>query len=196
MTKANEITQWLKRARNGDAEAEAELLAYVYPNLKRIAASRLRSETPGHGLQVTELVNEAYVRVFGSNTPVDWQNRAHFFAVIAQAVRNILVDHARRRQRGGHVSVALDDGMDARPAPEGLANIEVVALDEALRQFESIDARAARVVLLRFFGGLTLEEAAEVLSVSVVTVKRDWAFAKSWLFDQLKPGARPSPSSQ
>jgi len=190
MAKAGEITEWLKRVKNGDAEAEAELLTQVYPDLKRIAANRLRRETPGHGLQVTELVNEAYMRIFGSGTPVDWQNRAHFFAVIAQQVRNILVDQARRRHRGGHVSVALEEAPPGLPIVADVSSgVEVLALDEALQRLETIDGRAARVVVLRFFGGLTLEETAEVLGVNVVTVKRDWAFAKSWLFAQLNPTA-------
>ncbi|MEK7834069.1 MAG: ECF-type sigma factor [Acidobacteriota bacterium] len=186
MATAGEITELLKRVRNGDAIAESELLNRVYPDLKRIAASRLRGWKPD-GMQATELVNEVYLRVFGSDTPVDWQNRAHFFAVIAQQVRNILVDHARKRRKGGHLSVELDDSVGNMPAPNGPADIEITALDEALQRLESIDGRAARVVLLRYFGGLTLDEVAEVLNLNISTIKRDWTFAKSWLFDQLKP---------
>jgi len=196
MTTPGEVTKLLKRVGNGDQEAAELLLSLVHPELKRIAAKWLRREQRGHGIQTTELVNEAYLRVFGSATPVDWQDRMHFFAVIAQHVRYILVDHARRRRKGGHVSVTLDDAMHERPAPNNPANVKVTALDEALRRLEAIDARAARVVVLRFFGGLTVEEVAEVLHVNVATVKRDWAFAKSWLFDQLKPGAQAPLTAQ
>lgn len=192
MVAAGEVTELLKRIRNGEEEAAARLMSLVYPDLKRIAANRLRLEQARHGLQTTDLVNEAYLRIFGSGTPVDWEDRAHFFAVVAQQVRHILVDQARKRQRGGHISVALDDSVGQKPAPNHLANVEITALDEALQRLEKIDARAARVVLLRFFGGLTLEEAAEVLRINVATVKRDWKFAKSWLFDQLKSGGTES----
>lgn len=183
---ADEITQMLKRARDGDAAAEAELVAHVYPDLRRIAASRLRRETPGHGLQVTELVNEVYVRIFGSATPVDRQNRAHFSAVVAQQVRHILVDYARKRHKGGHVSIELNEAVGQPSGSNDSNQVDVAALDEVLQRLEAIDGRAARGVVLRFFGGLTLEEAAAVLGVNVATVKRDWAFAKSWLFDQLR----------
>lgn len=181
-----EITELLRRVRQGDTDAEGELLNRVYPDLKRIAASRLRGWKSG-GMQATELVNEVYLRVFGSETPVNWQNRAHFFAVIAQQVKNTLIDQARKRSKGNHVSVALDDSVSDKPSPNGPVDVEITALDEALRRLESIDARAARVVLLRYFGGLTLEEIAEVLSLNISTIKRDWTFAKTWLFDQLKP---------
>lgn len=186
METAVEITKLLKRVRAGDESAEAELLNHVYPELKRIATSRLRAWKSG-GMQATELVNEVYLRVFGSDTSVDWQNRAHFFAVIAQQVRNTLVDQARKRHKGGHLSVELDDSVGNMPSPNGPADIEITALDEALQRLESIDRRAARVVLLRYFGGLSLEEVAEVLNLNISTIKRDWTFAKSWLFDQLKP---------
>lgn len=182
---AGEITELLKRVRSGDAEAEEELLARVYPDLKRLAAGKLRGWKSG-SLQTTELVNEVYLRIFGSETPVDWQSRAHFFAVVARQVRFILVEQARKRRSGGHLSVELDDALLNRAAP-GSLSLEIVELDEALQRLEAVDARAARVVLLRYFGGLTLEEVAEVLSLNISTIKRDWTFAKSWLFDHLKP---------
>lgn len=185
MAIAGEITELLQRVRNGDAEAEEALLKRVYPDLKRLAASKLRGWKSG-GLQATELVNEAYLRIFGSETPVDWQNRAHFFAVVAQQVRFVLLDQARKRSSGGHLSVELDNSLrDKIATPPPL--FEITALDEALQRLESVDARAARVVVLRYFGGLTLEEVAEVLNLNISTIKRDWTFAKSWLFDQLKP---------
>lgn len=192
MAKAGEVTQLLKRVRSGEHEAAEQLMLLVYPDLKKIAANRLRLEKAGHGFQTTDLVNEAYLRIFGSATPVDWEDRAHFFAVVAQQVRNILVDRARKRHRGGHVSVAIDDAVSQKPAPGNLTDIEITALDEALRRLETLDERAAKVVLLRYFGGLTLEETALVLRINPATVKRDWAFAKSWLFDQLKSGGGQS----
>lgn len=188
MPNAGEVTRLLKRVKIGEQEAVDQLMLLVYPDLKRIAANRLRQEQAGHGFQTTDLVNEVYLRIFGSATAVDWESRAHFFAVVAQQVRNILVDRARKRHKGGHVSVALDDSANQIPLPANLPHIEITALDEALQRLEALDERSARVVLLRFFGGLTLEETALVLRVNPATVKRDWAFAKSWLYDQLNSG--------
>lgn len=186
MAKTGEITELLKQIRNGEQEAAARLLSLVYPDLKRIAAKRLRQEPAGHGWQTTELVNEAYLRVFGSKTPVEWQDRVHFFAVIAQQVRFIIVDQARKRRRGNHLSASLEEAFEVADSAQ---NVEIMALDEALTRLEAIDQRAARVVELRFFGGLTLEETAEALGVNAATVKRDWVYAKSWLFAQLNPAA-------
>ncbi|HMV50466.1 MAG TPA: ECF-type sigma factor [Blastocatellia bacterium] len=179
-----EITELLKRAQMGDTAAESELLSRVYPTLKRLAAGKLRDWKSG-GLQATELVNEAYLKIFNSETPVDWQNRAHFFAVVAQQVRFVLLDEARKRRSGDHVSVELDDSLRDKIASPVL--VEITALNEALQGLESVDARAARVVVLRYFGGLTLEEVAEVLRLNISTIKRDWTFARSYLFNQLRP---------
>jgi RNA polymerase sigma factor (TIGR02999 family) len=187
-----EITRLLKRVKNGDADAEVELLALVYPELKRIAASRLRRESSRDGLQTTELVNEAYLRVFGAEAQVDWQNRAHFFAVIAQKVRFILVDHARKRRSGGHVSVELDDSLRSIPAPEKMNHADIADIDLALQEFEKLYPRPARVVELRYFVGMTMEEIAEVMDVNITSVKRYWNFARSWLYDKLKSGG-PAP---
>lgn len=183
MADNHEITQLLHRITDGDTEAEAELLARVYPDLKRIAAKHLRREKTGHKFQVTELVNEAYVRIFGSSTPVLWKDRVHFFAVVAQQVRFILVDQARKRRSGDHLSVALDEAEYDQASADAP---EITALDDALQELERIDPRAARVVVFRYFGGLTLEEVASALSKDISTVKRDWTFAKSWLYDQLR----------
>ncbi|MDX2033604.1 MAG: ECF-type sigma factor [Blastocatellia bacterium] len=189
----HEITTLLMRVKKGDAAAEAELLERVYPELKRIAARRLRQDGARNGLQTTELVNEAYLRVFGAETPVDWQGRVHFFAVIAQKVRFILVDHARKRHSGGHVTVELDDSMNERAAPDD--GIEILALNEALERLAEEYPRQARVVELRYFGGMTLEEIADELALNITTIKRDWTFAKSWLYDRMSPAAANEPGA-
>jgi RNA polymerase sigma factor (TIGR02999 family) len=184
---SHQLTLLLHQVGGGDKEAVEKLISIVYPELRRIAANRLRSERSGHTLQPTALVNEVYLRLFGSE-PIAWQNRAHFFAVVAKQMRFILVDHARRRNKDGAFALTLEghEGADLwRLAVQ--TDEEMIALDEALRRLEEIDARAAQGVELRFFGGLTLQEAAEVLRVDVATVKRDWVFARSWLYKQLGP---------
>jgi RNA polymerase sigma-70 factor, ECF subfamily len=182
----SDLSLLLRRVSDGDAEAVNELIPVAYAELRRIAANRLRAERAGHTLQPTALVNEAFLRLFGQQA-VAWQNRAHFFAVAARQMRFILVDYARHRQKGGGMAVSLD-GL------EGIAGVasvqtdeDLVALDEALGKLEAIDPQAARGVELRFFGGLTLEEVAAVQKINVATVKRDWVFAKSWLYSQLAP---------
>ncbi len=181
-----DITLLLQRVSRGDAGATDELVAVAYPELRRIAAQRLRRERPDHTLQPTALVNEVFVRLLGEQAAISWQNRAHFFAVMSQKMRFLLVDHARHKHRGDHVSVTLDDVT----GPEALGisvqtDENLVALDEALSRLQEIDPRAAQAVELRFFGGLTIKETAEVLNVDAATVKRDWVFAKSYLYDQL-----------
>lgn len=185
------ITTLLGRLREGDTAARDRLLDLLYPELRRIAAYYLRSERKGHTLQPTALVNEAYLRLLGGQ-PVEWQDRAHFIAVLARQMRRVLVDHARgirADKRGGDaVKVALDEA-------QGVASVEhdVVAIDEALAELEREDSRASRVVELRFFGGLTEHEIAQVLGISVATVKRDWTFAKAWLLSYLE-GSEGAPS--
>jgi RNA polymerase sigma factor (TIGR02999 family) len=186
---SHQLTLLLQQVGGGDKEAVEKLISIVYPELRRIAANRLRSERSGHTLQPTALVNEVYLRLFGSE-PIAWQNRAHFFAVVAKQMRFILVDHARRRNKDGAFALTLEghEGADLwRLALQ--TDEEMIALDEALQQLEAIDARAAQGVELRFFGGLTLQEAAEVQRVDVATVKRDWIFARSWLYKRLGPAA-------
>jgi RNA polymerase sigma-70 factor, ECF subfamily len=185
------LTVLLAELRQGDAAARDELLAVVYPELRRIAAHYMRQERPEHTLHTTALVNEAYVRLFGRDA--DWKNRAHFFAAVAREMRHILVDHARARnaQKRPNPRVALSLSDAALTAPE--PSEDVVALDEALTRLESVDPRASRVVELRYFTGLTEPEAAEALGISTSTLKRDWQFAKAWLFDQLRPDD-PAPS--
>jgi len=181
---AQQVTQLLLRWRAGDPHAVDELMPLVYGELRRLAARHMRGERAGHTLQTSALVNEAYLRLAGRDE-VRWQDRAHFFAVAAQAMRRVLVDHARRRgnqKRGGGVrKVALDEALavsDERAA-------EVVALDEALARLAEIAPRQSRLVELRFFGGLSVEETAEVLGVSPGTVMRDWTFAKAWLLKEI-----------
>ena len=185
-TNSQEITLILERVSRGEAGATDELIAVAYLELHRIAAQRLRRERPDHTLQPTALVNEVFLRLLGDKTKVSWQNRAHFFAAMSQKMRHLLVDHARHKNRGEHISVTIDDV----EGPEALGIVvqtdeNLVALDEALTRLQEIDARAAHTVELRFFGGLTIQETAEVLNIDPATVKRDWVFAKSSLYDQV-----------
>ena len=178
--------------RQGNQAAFEELIPLVYDELRRLAHRQLRGERPNHTLQTAELVHETYLRLVDSSR-VNWQNRVHFLAVAAQAMRRILVDAARARQslkRGGELTrVALDADLTIASAP----HVDVVALDDALDTLAGADPRRSRVVELRFFGGLSVDETAEVLSVSPETVMRDWKVAKAWLFRQLN-SANPSAS--
>jgi RNA polymerase sigma factor (TIGR02999 family) len=184
-----DITGLLDDWGRGDPHALDRLLPLVYAELRRVAARQLRRERDGHSLQPTALVHEAYLRLVDQRQ-VHWQNRAHFFAVSAQVMRRILVDHARRRKaakRGNEVErVVLDDDV-AAPQPD---EISVLALDHALARLESVDPALARIVELRAFGGLTIDEAAHVLKVSPSTAKRDWRTAKAWLVRELGAEAR------
>ena len=177
---ASETTQLLRAWAGGDRGALQQLTPRVYRMLRRIAGHHLRNERAGESLQATALVHEAYLELIDI-TNIDWQHRAHFFAVSAQIMRRILLDRARRRvtaKRGGDAGrVNLDD----LPDLGGSRARELIALDDALNALADMDARKARVVELRFFGGLSIEETAEVLSVSPETVMRDWKFARSWL---------------
>jgi RNA polymerase sigma factor (TIGR02999 family) len=181
----SEITALLDRWRAGDAEAANQLAELVYGDLHRLAAREMRRERGEHTLQTTAVLHEAYLRIFRPG-PVEWKDRAHFFAVAAQQLRRVLVDHARRsksEKRGGNaVKFSLLDSDVA--APVGL-DARLLALNEVLTRLEGLDPRAAKVVELRYFGGLTEAEAADVLGISVPTLKRDWDFAKTWLAAQL-----------
>ena len=179
-----EVTEMLVAWSNGDESALERLVPLVHDELHRLAHRFMNQERPGHMLQTTALVNEAYLRLVDSSR-VRWQNRAHFFAVSAQLMRRILVDFARSRnylKRGGNaVQVSLDKVLAFTPEQDP----DVVALDEALNVLAAIDERKSRVVELRFFGGLNIDETAEVLKVSPETVMRDWRLAKVWLLRQL-----------
>lgn len=178
------VSQLVEDASHGKAEAMAELLPVVYHELRRVAAGYLRRERPGQTLQATALVHEAYLRLLREQH-VSWQNRAHFCAIAANSMRQILVERARARNAakrgGGFQRITLDDAL----APADAAGVDVEALDEALARLAKLDADQARLVELRYFGGLTIEETAEVLDVSPATVKRSWTVAKAWLKKEL-----------
>jgi RNA polymerase sigma factor (TIGR02999 family) len=185
-----EVTVLLGRWRNGDREALDSLIPLVYDELRRIAQHYLRNERQEHTLQSTALVHEAYVRLIRQDLP-QWQNRAHFFAVAAQLMRQILVDHARafraEKRGGGAYRLALDEAeQDARPI-----DIDIVALDDALNTLSLMDPQQGKVVELKFFGGLSIEDTAEVLGVSASTVKRDWITARAWLHRELDRSSAP-----
>ncbi len=180
----HEVTQLLKAWTAGDQSALDKLAPLVYEQLHRLAQHYMAGQRPGHTLQTTALVNEVYLRLVDCGQ-VNWQDRAHFFAVSAQLMRRILIDFARSRgyqKRGGglfHISLEDAPSVCSEPDPD------IVALDDALKELAKVDDRKSRVVELRFFGGLSVEETAEVLRVSVETVGRDWKMAKMWLLQEL-----------
>ena len=178
------VTQLLQQWSHGDDSALAELTPLVYEELRRLAHHYMEGERPDHTLQTTALVNEAYLRL-ADQTASNWQSRAHFFAVAARAMRQILVSYARSnraQKRGGGVArIELDESAILSPEQSK----EIVDLHEALERLGTLDSRKARVVELKYFGGLNYEEIAEVMKVSTVTVRRDWVFAKAWLYDEL-----------
>jgi RNA polymerase sigma-70 factor (ECF subfamily) len=185
-----DITQLLTELRGGNRAAEAELVSLVYAQLKRIAARQLRLEKPGRTLGATALVHEAYLRLVRQE--ISWHDRAHFFALAAQAMRRILVDHARARastKRGG-IREKLELDQVALYMPERPATLLV--LDEALQRLAGLDPRQSSIVEMRFFGGLTEDEIAEVIGVSTRTVKREWTMAKAWLYAELRDAILPN----
>jgi len=181
VTREAGITELLMAWSDGNREALDDLMPLVYADLRRVAAGYMRRENEGHALQPTALVHEAYVRLIDQNR-VKWRNRAHFFGVAAGMMRRILVDHARRRiadKRGGRVGpVTLDAEQVAADSPTA---IDVLALHDSLERLARFDAQQERIVELRYFGGLTIEEAAEVIGISRATVVREWTIAKAWL---------------
>jgi RNA polymerase sigma factor (TIGR02999 family) len=185
MSSTKEITQLLIDWSNGNATALDDLMPLVEGELRRIAANCMRRENPGHTLQTTALVNEAYLKLV-DQTRARWQNRAHFFAIAARVMRRILLDHARTQRRakrgGGAIHVELD-GIIALTTEK---SDELFALDEALSRLASFDPVKSKIVEMRYFGGLTVEETAEVLQVAQVTVMRHWSLAKSWLRRELR----------
>ena len=185
---SREVTQLLVEWSNGDKAALEKLLPLVSDELRRLARRYMRKEGPDHTLQTSALVNEAYLRLVDQKR-VRWQNRAHFFGIAAQLMRRILIDHARRyryaKRGGGALRVTLDEA--AIVSEERAA--ELLALDQALEQLAAMDARKGRIVELRFFGGLNLEETAEVLGISSPTVQREWRAAKAWLHSTLRAAA-------
>jgi RNA polymerase sigma factor (TIGR02999 family) len=192
-TTASDVTRLLRRWQQGDQEATEELLPLIYGELRRIARRHLRHERQGHTLEATALVHEVYLRLNGGGE-MHWNDRVHFYAVAANMMRRVLVDHARTRdaaKRGGLlVKVSLDEAQD----PHDLRDLTVesgpdlVALDDALKSLEALDPRKSRIVELRFFGGLTLDETAAVLAVSVPTVVKETRLARAWLHGQIAAG--------
>ena len=182
-----DVTRLLKAWTNGDASAQARLIPLVYNELRNLARYYRHKMGPRETLQTTALVHEAYVRLVGIDN-VDWRDRVHFFAVSAQLMRRILVDSARSRgavKRGGGTQWAAQLNPDEVPAPDSIRAAELVELDDALTSLSQLDPRRARVVELRVFGGLTMEEAAEVLGLSPQSVRRDWKLAKAWLLREM-----------
>ena len=181
---SHEVTQLLIQWSNGDKAALDKLMPLIYRELRQLARHYMSRERPGHTLQTTALVNEAYMRLV-NRKGVHWQNRAHFFAIAAQLMRSILVDHARShayaKRGGGAHKIALDDAM----AVSQQRAADVVALDDALKRLAEIDPQQSRIVELKFFGGLTIEETAEVLGLSPATIKREWSTAKAWLYHEV-----------
>ena len=183
----DDVSALLRAWSDGDQDALDKLTPIVYGELHRLAGRYMRGERTGHSLQTTALVNEAYMRLVDYKS-MRWQNRAHFFAVSAQLMRRILVDHARRHnlKRGGDVlHVSLDEAATVADA----GNTDLVALDRAMHALARIDPRKVQVVEMRFFGGLNVEETAEVLKISTITVKRDWRAAKLWLYREMTGGS-------
>jgi RNA polymerase sigma factor (TIGR02999 family) len=187
---SQDVTQLLVDWSNGDEASLDKLLPLVHDELRRLARRYMRRESPGHTLQTSALVNEAYLRLIDQKN-VQWQNRAHFFGIAAQLMRRILIDHARSHTRakrgGGAVKVSLDEAAPVNKVTEARA-AELLAVDEALERLTAMDARKGRIVELRFFGGLTEEETAEVIGISVPTVQREWRAAKAWLRRMLTDG--------
>jgi RNA polymerase sigma-70 factor (ECF subfamily) len=184
-----EVTQLLADIRAGNREAEAKLIALVYAELRRLAAHYLRGERPDHTVQPTALVHEAYLRLTKLRE-MDWQSRSHFFATAATVMRRILVDHARAQQatkrEGFREAISLEEALVVSPS----RSAELIALDEALDRLAQLDARRSKIVELRFFGGLSEEEAGAFLGVSARTIKRDWRVAKAWLYNEVN-SSRP-----
>ena len=182
-----DIAQLLVEMRNGSGDAAAEVVTQVYDELHRLARVYMRRELPGHTLQTTALVHEAYLRLV-SQRELEWGNRAQLLGIAAQTMRRVLMDHARGRlsaKRGGlQITISIEDAPDSFHA----RSLELLALDDALSQLAAIDSRQSRIVELRFFGGLTEEETGELLGISPRTVRREWTIARAWLFSEISRG--------
>ena len=186
----NEVTHLLEKMQHGQGQAAAHLLPLVYAELRRLAAHKMAGENPGQTLQPTALVHEAWLKLVGQQNR-HWQNRNHFFAAAAQAMRQILTDNARRKLRlrhgGGQQRVDLDDCAEAVASPDE----QILAVDEALEKLARLDPQRAEVVKLRYFVGLTISEVAEVMGISEPTAKRYWSFARAWLYAEIRHSQRP-----
>jgi len=181
------VTRLLQEWQGGNREALDQLIPIVYGELRLLASRQLSAEWRSDRLQTTALVNEAYVKLFAQRQ-IDWQNRGHFFAIAAQLMRRILIDHARRGLREKHGGAGIRVGLEdvaAIPSESPVDPVDILALDRALQKLETLDPDQARIVELRFFGGLTVEETAAAIGKSPATVKREWALAKGWLYREL-----------
>jgi len=183
----SDVTRILTAIERGDADAAEQLLPLVYEELRHLAAQKMAQEAPGQTLQATALVHEAYIRLVGSEAPA-WRGRAHFFGAAAEAMRRILIESARRKQRlrhgGGHQKIDLSDKNLAIESPSD----DLIALNEALTQLARVDKTKAELVKLRYFAGLTLEQAARLLNISPATAKRHWTYARAWLYTRIRSG--------
>ena len=184
----SEVTRILSAIEQGEPDAAEQLLPFVYDELRRLAAQKLARESPGQTLEATALVHEAFMRLVGSGTPTGWNGRGHFFAAAAEAMRRILVENARRKRRlrhgGGRQRLDLEQlDLMAESASDNL-----LALDEALEKLAAEQETAAKVVKLRYFAGLTIQQTAEALGISVRTANRHWAFARAWLYQEISKG--------
>lgn len=188
----NDVTRVLSAIEAGDPQAAEQLLPLVYDELRRLAAQRIAGEGPGHTLQPTALVHEAYLKLVGADPQQPWNGRVHFFAAAAEAMRRILIDHARRKHRarrgGGKKRVELSDLDAIEIVTESGQADKLLAIDDALTRLARADPRRAELVRLRYFAGLTLEQAAELLGISRATADRHWAFARAWLYDAMTRG--------
>jgi RNA polymerase sigma factor (TIGR02999 family) len=186
----SDLTVMLQQIEQGDAQAANRLLPLVYDELRRLAAQKMAHEHPGQTLQATALVHEAWLRLGGDQQPA-WQNRAHFFGAAAEAMRRILVENARRKKRLKHGGLLERVNADDVDIPSPMPDDDLLAMDEALDRLAEVDSRAAEVVKLCFFVGLTQEQAAEHLGVSVATIERTWSFARAWLFREIQKQRNP-----
>jgi RNA polymerase sigma factor (TIGR02999 family) len=184
MPASQDVTEILRQLSDGHETAPQKLMPLVYDKLRKLAGGYLQGERPEHTLQATALVHEAYIRLVDWKN-VSWQNRAHFFALAAQVMRRILVDHAREKQAqkrgGGLTKLALEEAVSFQPQAE----VDLLLLDEALKALAELDPAQSRIVELRFFGGLTIDETAEAMRISPATVKREWTLAKAWLHKRI-----------
>src|SRR5262245_20391054 len=189
----SEVTRILSQIESGNPAAAEQLLPLVYNELRKLAAARLGHENPGQTLQATALVHEAYLRLVGGENPQSWDGHGHFFAAAAEAMRRILVENARRKKRIKHGGEFERIEVELAALPTRLAPDELIALDEALVRLSQQDPPKAQLISLRYFGGLTIEQAAEVLNISRVTAHRYWTFARAWLLREIS-GQQPKPT--
>ena len=187
----SEVTRILSAIEQGDPRAAGQLLPLVYDELRRLAAEKMAHEKPGQTLQATALVHEAYLRLLGSDQDQHWDSRGHFFAAAAEAMRRILVESARRKKRDKHGGDRERVEIEMDHLPTRMSSEELVALDEALEKLKDHDPVKAQLVTLRYFGGLTIEQASEVLNISRITAHRYWTYARAWLHRQMTGGAGP-----